>query len=291
MTAEPELVLDARAELGEGPIWDDARERLLFVDIMRGHVHEFDPSTGEDRVIEVGQPVGAIAPTVRGDWVIAAKDGFHRLDPASGRTSLIAEVEADRDDTRMNDGYVDSQGRLWAGTMGLDDGADRGALYRLDPDGRVHRMLAPVGISNGIDWSPDDRTLYYVDTPTGRIDAYDYDPDRGVIGRRRPFVTIPSEVGYPDGLIVDAAGYVWLCLWKGGEVRRFDSDGRLDRVVAMPVTLTTKCAFGGPDLDDLYVTSAWIDLDEHERAQQPNAGGLYRIRTGLRGRPARRFGG
>lgn len=291
MSVEPELVLDVRAELGEGPIWDAARERLLFVDIMRGHVHEFNPSTGKDRVIEVGQPVGAIAPTVRGDWVIAAKDGFHRLDPVSGRTTLIARVEADRTDTRMNDGYVDAHGRFWAGTMGLSGVRDRGALYRLDPDGRVHKMLGPVSVSNGIDWSPDNRIMYYVDTRTSRIDMFDYDVHRGAIARRRLFVTIPEEIGYPDGLIVDELGFVWLALWEGGALHRMNPDGLVDRIISMPVTLTTKCAFGGPTLEDMYVTTAWIGLDEQEKARQQHAGGLYRLRPGIKGRPARRFAG
>lgn len=288
---EPELVLDVRAELGEGPVWDAARERLLFVDIMRGHVHEFNPSTGKDRVVEVGQPVGAIAPTVRGDWVIAAKDGFHRLDPVSGKTKLIAKVEAERTDTRMNDGYVDAHGRFWAGTMGLSGVRDRGALYRLDPDGRVHRMLGPVSVSNGIDWSPDNRIMYYVDTRTSRIDMFDFDPQRGAIARRRLFATIPEEVGYPDGLVVDESGFLWLCLWEGGAVHRLNPDGMVDRIIPMPVTLPTKCAFGGPTLEDLYITTAWIGLDETEKARQQHAGGLYRFRPGIKGRPARRFGG
>lgn len=291
MMSEPELVLDVRAELGEGPVWDAARERLLFVDIMRGHVHEFNPSTGKDRVIEVGQPVGAIAPTVRGDWVIAAKDGFHRLDPKSGKSTLIAKVEADRTDTRMNDGYVDAQGRFWAGTMGLSGVRDRGALYRLDPDGKVHRMLGPVSVSNGIDWSPDNRIMYYVDTRTSRVDMFDFDVSRGAIARRRLYVTIPEEIGYPDGLVVDESGFVWLCLWEGGAVHRLNHDGLVDRIIPMPVTLPTKCAFGGPTLEDLYITTAWIGLDESEKTRQKHAGGLYRIRPGIKGRPPRRFAG
>ena len=291
MMPEPELVLDVRAELGEGPIWDAARERLLFVDIMRGHVHEFNPANGKDRVVEVGQPVGAVVPTVRGDWVIAAKDGFHRLDPVSGRTTLIAKVEADRTDTRMNDGYVDSRGRFWAGTMGLSGVRDRGSLYRLDPDGRVHRMLTPVTTSNGIDWSPDNRTMYYTDTRTGRVDIFDFEERAGKITRRRLFATVSEEIGYPDGLIVDESGFLWLALWEGGAVHRLNPDGMVDRVVPMPVTLVTKCAFAGKQLDELYITTAWIGLDETEKGRQKHAGGLYRLKPGVRGRPAHRFAG
>ena len=287
----PELVLDAKAQLGEGPIWDADRARLLFVDIMRGHVHEFDPATGRDRVIEVGQPVGAIAPTERGDWVMAARDGFFRLELETGATSLIAHVERDDRETRMNDGNVDARGRFWAGTMGMGGVRERGSLYRLDPDGRVTRQLERVNISNGVDWSPDGRLMYYADTGIGRVDVFDFDEAQGALSNRRPFVTIPEDAGSPDGLVVDAEGGVWLALWEGGAVHRYRPDGELDVVVTMPVTLVTKGAFGGSDLADLYITTAWIDLDAAGRAREPLAGGLFRLRPGVRGRPVRKYAG
>jgi sugar lactone lactonase YvrE len=287
----PDLVFDARVQLGEGPVWDDRRARLLFVDIMRGHVHEFDPATKTDRILDVGEPVGAVAPATRGDWIVATQTGFSRLDPETGVTSPIASVEADQPETRMNDGCVDSRGRFWAGTMGMGGLRERGALYRLDPDGSVTRMLAGVSISNGIDWSPDDRVMYYVDTPTGRVECFDFDADDGAIRNRRAWVDVPTKLGWPDGLIVDADGYVWLALWEGGAVHRYAPDGRLQQVVRFPVTLTTKPAFGGPDLDDMYVTSAWIELDESARAREPLAGAVFRLRSGVRGQRPRRFAG
>ena len=290
-TVTPELVLDARAQLGEGPIWDADRGCLLFVDIMRGHVHAFDPEAGRDRVVEVGQPVGAIVPTVRRDWVIAARDGFFRLDPETGATSLIAHVELDDPQTRMNDGYVDARGRFWAGTMGMGGVRERGGLYRLDPDGGVTKHLVGVHISNGIDWSPDGRTMYYADTGLGRVDIFDFDEARGTLTNRRPFVTIHEDAGFPDGLVVDAEGGIWLALWEGGAVHRYRPDGSLDISVPMPVTLVTKCAFGGPDLTDLYITTAWIDLDADGRSREPLAGGLFRLRPRVSGRPVRKYAG
>jgi sugar lactone lactonase YvrE len=149
-----DLVLDAKSQLGEGPIWDAVRARLLFVDIMRGEVHEFNPATGADRVIRVAEPVGAVVPSRRGDWIIATQTGFSRLDPTSGAVHRIASVEADSPDTRMNDGAVDARGRFWAGTMSMT-GRRHGSLYRLDTDGRVSRMVTGVTVSNGIGWSPD----------------------------------------------------------------------------------------------------------------------------------------
>jgi len=291
LTPTPELVLDAHAELGEGPVWDAARDRLLFVDIMRGRVHEFDPASGRDRVVDVGQPVGAVTPTTHGDWVIAARDGFFRVDPATGRTSLIAHVERDDRQTRMNDGYVDARGRFWAGTMGMGGARERGSLYRLDPDGTVTRHVTGVTISNGLDWSPDGRVMYHADTGLGRVDVFDFDEASGAIANRRPFATIAEREGSPDGLVVDAEGGVWIALWEGGAVRRYRSDGSLDRVIPLPVSLVTKCAFGGRDLADLYVTTAWIDLDAEARARQPLAGGVFRLRPGVAGRAAVPFAG
>ncbi len=286
-----ELVFDVRAELGEGPLWDDRRRRLLFVDIMRGHVHEFDPATGEDRVVEFPWPVGAVALQESGDWVLAAATGFHHANPATGETRLIAEVEADRPGNRMNDGYVDARGRFWAGTMNMHRVRHEGTLYRLDTDGSVSPVLTGVSTSNGIDWSPDNRTAYYADTPTGRVDAFEFDLRTGALFQRRPFVEIPSEQGSPDGVIVDAEGGVWVCLFRGGAVRRYAPDGVLDTVINMPATLVTKCAFGGPGLDELFITTAWIGLSEIERAAQPLAGGLFRFRPGVKGKPVNRFAG
>lgn len=286
-----DLALDVRAELGEGPIWDARRSHLLFLDIMRGEVHTFDPSDGAHAIFEVGQPVGAITPSTRGDWVAAARDGFYRVNPTTGETALLAVVEADQPDNRMNDGYCDPQGRFWAGTMSMTPQREAGALYRLDPNGQVTQIITGVTTSNGIDWSPDGRFVYYVDTGTGRIDVFDFDAEHGWLLARRPLVTIAPEHGKPDGLIVDAEGFLWLALWGGGALHRYAPDGTLDRVVPMPVSHPTKCAFGGPDLADLYVTSASIALSADERAAQPHAGSLFRLRPGVTGRPARLFAG
>jgi sugar lactone lactonase YvrE len=286
-----DIAWDVRAELGEGPIWDAGRRQLLFVDIPRGEVRAFSPHSGEHAVFGVGQPCGAVTPTVKGDWLVAARDGFLRLDPAAGGTRLVAQVEADRPDNRMNDGYCDARGRFWAGTLSMTGEVEAGALYRLDPDGQVTRMLDRVTTSNGIDWSLDQRLVYYVDTGTRRIDVFDFDLDRGTISRRRPFVVLPESEGKPDGLIVDAEGGVWLALWGGGAIHRYTPDGRLDQRIALPVTHPTKCAFGGPDLADLFITSARSPVPEEARASQPHAGSLLHCRPGVQGRPPTPYGG
>jgi len=286
-----ELVYDVRAQLGEGPIWDERRQRLLFADILRGHVHAFDPVAGKARVYEVGQPVGAIACAERGDWVLAAGRGFVRLDPDTGRVTLLAEAAAPSANVRMNDGYVDPAGRFWAGTMSLVHEAGQGTLYRLDADGSVHVMITPVTTSNGIDWSPDGKLMYYIDTRTSRVDVFDFDVSTGAVAGRRVFVEIRASDGHPDGLVVDHAGGIWVAFWRGGAVRRYAPDGHLERTVSIPASLATKCAFGGAALDELYVTTAWIDLTADERRAQPQAGGLFRVKPGVKGRAPSRYAG
>ena len=283
-----ELVLDARAVLGEGPVWDELSDLLYWVDIDQSAVHRYDPVGGENLTIDVGEPVGAVALCAGGELVLARKSGFAILDEWGSPPRPFAAVESDREETRMNDGACDAHGRFWAGTMHVDLEPGHGSLYRLDPDATVTRMLTGVSISNGIAWSPDDTTMYYVDTPTGGIDAYDFDADRGTIGERRRVVTVDPAAGWPDGLVVDGAGCLWVGLWEGWAVRRYAADGELLGVVDVPVARVTKCAFGGPDLDDLYVTTAAPDVPD---AAQPHAGGVFRTRTGVQGLPARRFAG
>jgi sugar lactone lactonase YvrE len=288
---DAELVLEPKAELGEGPVWDVRRSCLWFVDILPGRVHRFDPATGALGTYDIGRMVGAVAPTEAGDLVLAVHDGFARFDPATGKLQMIADVEADRPDQRMNDGKCDAAGRFWAGTMALDERAGVGALYRLDPDGRVHTMVHRVSISNGLDWTDDGRLMYFVDSPTQSIDVFDFDLAGGTIANRRTWLRIGSAHGMPDGLTLDADGYVWVSLWGGGGVRRYAPDGRLDSVIRLPTMYPTSCTFGGPDLADLYITTASVQLSDSERADQPHAGGLFRCRPSVGGRPAHRFKG
>lgn len=279
-----------RAELGEGPLWDAGRQCLWFVDIMRGHVHRYEPAAGSDLIYEIGQPVSAVAIAAKGDLVLAVRDGFVRLDPENSHLSPLADVEKDLTRNRMNDGYVDARGRFWAGTMSMDGVKHAGALYCLAPDGMVTKHLSGVTTSNGIDWTGDSSRMYYIDTGEPRIDVFDFDLDRCAISNRRPFVTIDPADGKPDGMIVDAEDHVWVALWRGGQVRRYAPNGERVATIALPTPLTTKPAFGGPELTDLYVTSAFIQLDADERSASPAAGALFRLKPGVRGRAPKLFG-
>jgi sugar lactone lactonase YvrE len=283
---EVELVLDAHAEVGEGPAWDAEGGRLLWVDITGRLVHLYDPTTGSDRSIDVGQHVGAAAPRAAGGLVLALRGGFGVLDLESGRVQAIGDTEASNPDNRMNDGKCDRAGRFWAGSMSYSETGTAGSLYRLDHDHSVARVLTGVGLSNGLGWSPDDRVMYHIDSLAGTVWVHDFDAESGSISNRRPLVEVPKDQGTPDGMTVDVEGCLWVAFWGGGAVRRYGLDGTLLEEVRLPVRQVSCCAFGGPDQGDLYVTTAARGLSARELTDQPNAGGLFRFRPGVTGPPA-----
>ncbi|MBV7672217.1 SMP-30/gluconolactonase/LRE family protein [Streptomyces halstedii] len=277
-----ETAVRERARLGEGPTWDAAARRLIWVDILSARVHTYDPSTGRRTVMATGQHVGAAKPRADGGLVVNLRDGIGLYDTAGAFSWLVSDPVAGR---RGNDAAVAPDGALWAGTMRYDEAADGGTLSRVAPDGTVARLPDTVTISNGTGWSPDGRLMYYVDTPTLRIDVFDVDGER--IHGRRPFATVPSGQGWPDGLTVDADGCVWVAFWDGSALRRYTPDGRLDRTVELPVRRPTACAFGGPGLRDLYVTTARTGLE----APHPLSGSLLVLPDAGRGLPGTPFAG
>jgi sugar lactone lactonase YvrE len=282
-----EVVVDAGAQLAEGPVWDARSSRLAWVDILAHRVHLTDVRTGTGDVIPVPLHVGAVVPRAAGGFVAALQDGFWVV--GDGPPHRIAPISEARPGLRFNDGKCDPSGRFWAGTMAYDQTAGAACLYRLDPDGHVSLMLEDVTISNGLAWSHDGRTMYYIDTPTQRIDAFTFLPSTGEITDRQPAIHVPPEQGAPDGMTIDAEGGLWVALWGGGAVHRY-LDGRLDRVITLPVSQPTSCAFGGDGLDELYVTSAWDGLSSTERHAQPLAGAVFRALPGVRGLPPAVFG-
>ncbi len=282
---EAELVLDARAEHGEGPMWHAAENVLVWVDIARRLVHLYDPASGADRAIDVGQPVSAVAPRASGGLVMALQEGYAALDTASGQVELIAAVDKGATPGRMNDGKCDSEGRFWAGTMAFNQQRGSATLYRLERDHSVTTMLRNVTIPNGPAWSLDNRTIYFNPGATGGVDAYDFDPLTGVLSNRRPFISIPSDVGAPDGLTVDDEDHVWVAIWGGWAVHRYTPDGQLERVVRLPAAHVSCPTFGGADLTELYITTSPEGLSDEERRAQPHAGSLFRYRLGVAGPP------
>ncbi|MGY1397258.1 SMP-30/gluconolactonase/LRE family protein [Streptomyces sp. SS10] len=266
MTLAFDVAVRAEAELGEGATWDPATGRLLWIDILNSRVHTYDPATGRRTVRRTGQHVGAVKPRAGGGLVLNLRDGVGLLDPDDTFRWLHREPVAGR---RGNDAAVAPDGSLLAGTMRYDEAPGGGTLSRVTGDGTATVLLDDVTVSNGTGWSPDGRLMYYIDTPTRRVDVFDFGED-GTIAGRRPLAEIEAGAGFPDGLTVDADGCVWVALWDGGAVRRYTPSGELDRVIELPVPRVTCCAFGGPGLTDLYVTTARVGLT----APHPLAGSL-----------------
>ncbi|MGC9497142.1 SMP-30/gluconolactonase/LRE family protein [Streptomyces sp. WG7] len=265
-----EVAVRAEASLGEGPTWDPATGRLLWIDILNSRVHTYDPATGRRTVRRTDQHVGAVKPRAGGGLVLNLRDGIGLLDPDDTFRWLHREVVPGR---RGNDAAVAPDGTLWAGTMRYDEAPGGGTLSRVAGDGTVTPVLDDVTVSNGTGWSPDGRLMYYADTPTRRIDVFDVPADGRADGRitgRRTLAVIEDGAGFPDGLCVDAEGCVWVALWDGGAVRRYTPSGDLDRVIPLPVPRVTACAFGGPGLTDLYITTARVGLT----APHPLAGSV-----------------
>ncbi len=273
--------------LGECPVWISGEGRLVWVDGRAGRIQWLDPSTGRVERIDVGQTIGSVAPATDGRVIAALAHDFALVDRA-GNQSVLASVEKDKPGNRMNDGKCDSRGRFWAGSWTVDLRADS-ALYRLGPASKLEVVLEPVTCSNGIGWSPDDRLMYYIDSTTYRVDVFDYDAETGEFRNRRALVEVPESTGMPDGLAVDADGCLWMGLWGGSAVHRYDPGGRLDVVVEVPTANATSCTFGGSDLRDLYITTAREDLDAASLETQPDAGSLFVCRPGATGLPANAF--
>ncbi|RSO09530.1 calcium-binding protein [Streptomyces sp. WAC 05379] len=255
MSAGYEVAVRAEAELGEGPTWDARSGRLLWIDILGARIHTYDPVSGRRSVRTTPQHVGAVKPRAGGGLVLNLRDGVGLLDADDSFRWLHHEPVPGR---RANDAAVAPDGSLWAGTMRYDEAPGGGSLSRVTGDGSVDLVLDDVAVSNGTGWSPDGSLMYYIDSPTRRIDVFDHADGR--VGDRRPFAEIEDGAGFPDGLTVDAEGCVWVALWDGSAVRRYTPAGELDRVIELPVPRVTACAFAGPDLTDLYITTARVGL-------------------------------
>jgi sugar lactone lactonase YvrE len=289
MISDPELVLDARADLGEGPAWDSRNSLLYWVDIRAGHLHIFDPANGSDRFINTGESLGCAAPRLRGGLVLGLDSSF-----VSGDAGLKALVnpEPHLPGNRFNDGKCDPAGRFLAGSMDNEEVEASGSLYSLSPDGSVKTLLAGTRISNGLAWSPDYHTFYFIDTPTRTVMAYDYDLASGMIASPRPAISVPPKLGWPDGMTSDTLGMLWVALWGGAKLTRWDPHtGQLLEEIPLPAWNISSCAFGGPDLTDLYITSARKGMSTEQLEKYPFSGGLIRICTNIQGMPTFEFGG
>jgi sugar lactone lactonase YvrE len=290
----PEItcILDAKAELGESPVWAAEEQALYWVDIYAPALHRLDPATGATRTWRMPQPIGCFGLRERGGAVVALRDGFYRFDFESGALTLLASPEGDKPSVRFNDGKVSPDGRFWAGTMDEEMlSRPLGALYRLDADGSCHRMVENLIVSNGLAWGPGGKTMFHSDSKGQRIFAYDYDADTGTIANARVIARPSEEIGRPDGGAADMAGYYWSAGISAGVLNRWAPDGRLDRQIALPCAAPTMPCFGGPDMKTIFITSLRHKLSDGKLAAKPLSGGIFALSVDVPGVPVARFKG
>ena len=289
--SEVRCVWNAARSLGEGPVWHEEEGALYWVDIDQPAVLRFDAATGETEVFTMPERIGSIAIRKNGGWIAAMQSGFAHIDLAPLRVTPLVDPESSLPGNRFNDGKCDPAGRFWAGTMDFNGAADRGALYCLDVDHSVTQKVAPVTISNGLVWTADSKIMYYIDTAANTVRAFDYAVDTGAISGERVVVTNEGAGGF-DGMSIDEDGMLWVAVFGGWGVRRYDpGTGKLLRDLRLPMSNVTSCAFGGDQLDELYVTSAVHGMDESARREQPLAGSIFTSDPGVRGVPAYSYAG
>lgn len=293
MSGQAEIVVDGHNLLGEGVVWSPAHGQVQWVDIIGQKFWTYQSSTGVAKAIALPERLACFAPLGQSRIVAGFASGLAYFDLETGAREPIAAIEADRPTTRLNDGKLDRQGRLVFGTMDeAKTGAEPiGQVWSLAVGSPPRVLFSGVRISNSIAFSPDGRRMYFADTPTRTIFCFDYDDEDGAVSNRRVFAQTADGGGYPDGSTVDSEGCLWNAEWDGGRVVRYTPDGRIDRVVALPCSRATCCAFGGADLSTLFVTTAAAGLDDGRRAAEPHAGALFAVNVGVRGLADAPFGG
>lgn len=275
---KPVVVVKHTCLLGEGPVWDATQKVICWIDILNGKIHEYSPEKKTHKIIPVHQMIGTIAVCNDGNFVAALQNGFAFVNRQSGEIKMINDPENHLPNNRFNDGKCDPAGRFWAGTMSLTDEPDKGNLYSLEKDFTIKQQIQNVSISNGLAWSIDETILYYIDTPTFEIVAYNYEKSTGLISNKKVIIKIDKEEGAPDGMTIDTEGMLWIAHWDGWQVTRWNpATGQKLLAIKLPVARVTSCTFGGDNLEDLYITSAKVGLSEAVLKNQPLAGSLFII--------------
>lgn len=288
MSFEVELAYECDSDLGEGPIWDDKRQELIWLDVTQGKIRFYSPTKGTQFEVSLDRQVGSLALTQGDDLWLALRDGFGYYSRESNSVNSFIKV-IDSPDIRFNDGAVDARGRFLAGTMGYKPEPHTGALYTFIPGSGFKVLLPEVGVSNGICWNKDSSHMFYVDSLTQGIRKYDYDLDSGTLSNPKVLIEFEDEDGIPDGLTIDQDGNLWVAMWNGSQILKINSFGRIEESIQLPATKVTSVTFGGSDLRDLYVTTARYDLSANELNAQPLAGSLFKVRTEVPGFPENRM--
>lgn len=285
-----EVAIPSLDVLGEGPVWSPNENALYWVDIDRKLLQRWDPIVKERKIWEMHSNIGSFALRRAGSALVALRDGFFFFDLETSDAKSLGDPEDSLPYTRFNDGKCDRKGRFWAGTMDEGFPKKRAALYRFNPDRTLIKMISNIGISNGLGWSPDNKIFYYTDSADHAIYAYDFDYENGTISNPRIFASTPDDY-VPDGLTVDKDGFVWSANWDGWKVIRYTPGGIIDLEIPLPVQRPTSCTFGGPKMDQLFITSARIDLDAAALEKQPLAGNVFVIQTEFEGLTEPMFAG
>ena len=290
--SKPEVVAGGNAILGESPLWSPAEAALYWVDINNPTIHRLDPATGGRERWPIETEIGSIGLAGPRRMVAGLRTGAHYVDLETGRIEPICDPEGEGrfNRNRMNDGKIDRAGRFWVGTMNDPGHEPLGTLYRIDRDGGAAPVLGGIRVPNALCWSPDSSVMYFTDSYSHQIWAFDFDLATGAMENKRVFAAIAEETGVPDGATVDADGFLWCAHMFGSRVSRYAPDGSLDRAIALPVPQVTSCAFGGADLETLYITTASLRMDRAALAEQPLAGALFAVDPGVRGLPEPVFG-
>ncbi|HSU49878.1 MAG TPA: SMP-30/gluconolactonase/LRE family protein [Segetibacter sp.] len=285
-----ETVVNHRCILGEGPVWDEELRRIWWLDIVDGHIHHFTPATNIFDTFSVGEMIGCMALT--DDGIIAAlKSGFSFIDVENKKIHHLGDPEEHMSGNRFNDGKCDPMGRFWAGSMSLKEEGTTGSVYTLHPDLSIEKKVDDVTIANGIAWSLDHNTFYFIDSPTLTVASYKYDNATGAISDRKVVLTFDASEGFPDGMTIDHEGMLWIAHWGGWKVARWNPlTGEKLMQIDMPVSQVTSCTFGGDNFEDLYITSASIRLTKEQLQKEPLAGSFFVVKNiGFRGMPSFRF--
>ena len=279
-----ELLLDAKATLGEGPAWDEKTQTLYWVDILQKKIY-----AGTELLAELDDFIGCLAPCKNGNLILGKRASFVDFDLASSQQTVLASL-SESATNRINDGKCDPAGRFLAGTMDMNEKEASGSLYSFNGK-QVTRLLDGIRISNGLAWSPNHKTFYYIDTPTREVKAFDYDVSMGQIANPRVMIHVPEALGWPDGMTSDTEGNLWIAMWGGAQVTRWNPNtGELLEKIPVPALQTSSVVFGGKNRNELYVTSARVGMSEADLKKYPLSGGLFRVETKIEGMPIFEFG-
>ncbi|MDC8004232.1 SMP-30/gluconolactonase/LRE family protein [Aureisphaera galaxeae] len=280
-----------KAELGEGAFWNHKTQEFYWVDILGKQLHIYNPETKKNRSFPTPSLIGTVVPKNDSLALVALEDGVYMLNTVNGSLAILSDVEKELTINRFNDGKCDPNGNLWVGSMHLEQSEPKGSVYKIDEQGKTEKMIDSVTISNGIVWTSDHKTMYYIDTPTATIRAYDYDVETATISNERAVVTVDPKDGFPDGMAIDSEDMLWVGMWNGNAVARFNpKTGALISKIEVPAHNVTACAFGGPNLNVLYITTASVDMTEAEKEQYPLAGSIFVANPGVAGVKSDFFG-